>query len=39
MVAKPDNTVENGKAAVLDVTHWVGAVKRNAEGSYMQLPD
>ena len=21
----------------LDVTHWVGAVKRDAEGSYMQL--
>lgn len=24
---------------VLDVTHWVGAVKRDAEGSYMQLQD
>jgi len=22
----------------LDVAHWVGAVKRDAEGSYMQLP-
>lgn len=21
----------------LDATHWVGAVKRSAEGSYMQL--
>ncbi len=22
----------------LDATHWVGAVKRGAEGSYLQLP-
>jgi len=26
-----------GKKEVLGATHWVGAVKRNAEGSYMQL--
>jgi len=25
------------KKEVLDVTHWVGAVKRNVEGSFMQL--
>ena len=23
----------------LDVTHWVGAVKRDAEGSFVQLQD
>ena len=28
-----------GVVEVLDAAHWVGAVKRGAEGSYMQLQD
>jgi hypothetical protein len=28
-----------GGEEVLDAAHWVGAIKRGAEGSYMQLQD